>query len=129
MKKTLIILYWVSTVLLSAFLLFAAVGHITMSPEIVANTQRLGFPVALMPFLGVLKILAALTILTGRRGDLTIGAYAGIFFYGLGAVMLHLAGGDALPMAGGGILLTLLSLSSYALWRRTRDRLPSPVFA
>lgn len=128
-SKVSLALYWITTGLLAAFLLFAAFGHITLSPEIVANTQRLGFPTTLMPFLGTLKILAVITILWGRRNDLTIGAYAGVFFYGVGAVALHLTSGDPLPAAGGGIFLTLLALTSYALWRRTRGRVATATSA
>jgi hypothetical protein len=121
-SKGLTIAYWIFTVLLCLLLSFAGVNHILMAPQVIEGVQHLGFPARMMPFLGVLKLLGAVTLLIGRRGDLTVGAYAGLLFYGLGAFVLHATAGDAPAMMVGSILIIAFTLASYFLWRKTRGR-------
>ena len=123
-SKPITITYWAVTILLSALLLFAAVGHLSLSTDIIAMTQHLGFPIGLLPFLGILKILGVVTILLVRRGDVTVGAYAGMLFYGLGAIATHISVGDPASATLGGFLITALSLSSYFLWKRVSQLAP-----
>ena len=73
-----------------------------------------------MPFLGVMKLLAVVVLLIGKCGDITVGAYAGLFFYGLGAFMTHATIGDGAQEIMGSVILMGLTLSSYFLWRKTR---------
>jgi len=128
MKKLSTILYWTTTGLLSAFLLFVAFNHISMSPDMLKGTAALGFPARMMPFLGAMKILGVLAILASYRHDLTVGAYAGVFFYGLGAAALHLTAGETIGQAFPALLVSVLALASYALWRRTRGRKELPAW-
>ena len=84
----------------------------------------MGFPIGLLPFLGGLKILGALTVLFVAREHLKVGAYAGFLFYGLGAMAAHLTCGDPLPAALPALLMVGLTLASYWLWA-TGARSPS----
>ncbi len=128
-ERTLLIIYWIVTGLLCAGLAFAAFGHITLPDEMRQQLESKEgfFPIRLMPFLGVLKLLGIAVLLWGRRSDLTVGAYAGFFFYGLGAVATHLTYGDAFQEAMGGVIITVFVLASYFLWRRTRGRVAARV--
>lgn len=120
-SKPIKITYWTVTILLSALLLMAAVNHLSLSTDVIAMTQHLGFPLGLLPFLGIMKILGVITILFVRRGDVTIGAYAGILFYGLGAMATHISVGDPIATTAGGFIITTFSLASYFLWKRVNQ--------
>lgn len=117
--------YWAATGLLALAMLGSGLGDVLRAAPIVQSMQHLGFPVSLLPFLGALKILGALTILFVRHEHLRVGAYAGFVFYSLGAVAVHLGAGDpvaaALPAAG----FLALTLASYGLWLARRSQLQS----
>ena len=121
-ERTLRIIYWIVTGLLCLGLGFAAFGHITLPNEMRQQLESKAgfFPIRLMPFLGVLKLLGIAVLLWGRRSDLTVGAYAGFFFYGLGALATHLTYGDPLQEGLGAVVIIIFVLASYFLWRRTR---------
>ncbi len=120
--------YWTFTALLCLGLGFAAFNHITLPDEMRAELESKEgfFPTRLMPFLGVLKLLGIAVILWGRRSDVTVGAYAGFIFYGLGAIATHLTYGDSLQEALGGVIVTGVATASYFLWRRTRGNVSVP---
>ena len=121
MKRTRIF-YWLITGLLALAMLGSGAGDILKAAPIVENMQHLGFPLALVPFLGVLKILGALTVLFIAREHLRVGAYAGFLFYSLGAVVIHLGSGDPVAAALPALVLVALTLGSYGLWLATQAR-------
>ena len=64
MKKAKI-LYWIATALMAAFMLMASIPDVIQHPKAVAMITHLGYPVYVVPFIGVLKILAV--IVGGRN--------------------------------------------------------------
>lgn len=107
------ITYWVSTILLSLFLLGSGIGDITLAEQITTGMTKLGIPLYLVPFFGVLKILGALTILLPQLSRLHEGAYAGMLFYAIGAIYVHIASGDLIANTAGSVVMLILVLSSY----------------
>ncbi len=107
------IAYWVVTGLLSVFLLGGAIGDIMLAEQMVTSLAKLGIPAYLLPFFGVMKIMAVIAILTPQLGRLREGAYAGLLFYAIGAIYVHIAGGDPVAQAAGATVLLLLVLASY----------------
>ncbi len=107
------IAYWVSTVLLALLLIGSSVGDLTLSEQIVAGMNRASIPLYLVPFFGVMKLLGLVTILLPQLARLREGAYAGLLFYAIGAVYVHIASGDAIAAAGGAIAMLVLVLVSY----------------
>jgi DoxX-like family len=80
MKKTKTF-YWIITGIFAAFMLFSAVPDIMVIPDAVAMvTTGLGYPKYIIPFLGVAKLLGAVTILIPGFNRLKEWAYAGLFF-------------------------------------------------
>jgi hypothetical protein len=77
MKKTKIF-YWIVTGLFSAFMLFTAIPDIVVVPEAVEFMTHLGYPVYIIPFIGVAKLLGAVVILLPRLDRLKEWAYAGL---------------------------------------------------
>ena len=63
MKKT-NTLYWIFTGLFCALMLFSAIPDIIMVPEAVEMiTNKLGYPLYFLPFIGVMKALGAVALL------------------------------------------------------------------
>lgn len=116
--------YWMATGLLTLAMLGSGVGDVLRAAPLVQSMQHLGFPVSLMPFLGVLKILGVLTVLFVPREHLRVGAYAGFFFYSLGAMAVHLGAGDPVAAALPALVLLVLTLASYGLWLGRRPSQP-----
>lgn len=112
MKK----LYWIFTL---AFLIpLAGTGVLEvlgLGPAgAMENMLRLGYPAYILPYLGGIKILGAIAILSGKSPRFKEWAYAGFVFLLLGAVYSHLSAGDRVPllMPFGFLVLVVLSYRS-----------------
>jgi hypothetical protein len=84
--KKINIFYWVFTGLFAFLMLGSGIPNITSHPMSVQGMHNeLGYPVYFIPFLGVAKVLGALTILIPGFHRLKEWAYAGLFFDLIGA--------------------------------------------
>jgi len=116
MKKSKIF-YWLFTVLLAGLMGLAAVPDILRVPEAQAIFEHLGYPAYLLPFLGVAKLLAVITILVPGFARLKEWAYAGIVIDLTGALYSHLSVGDPLSTWIFPVIGLVLSAGSYAFFR------------
>src|SRR6478736_2168904 len=82
------IIYWVSTIIFSALMIFSAVGGIQpTAPTIQILHDGMGFPIYFIQFISIAKILGSIAILIPRLNrSLKEWAYAGLFFDLTGAV-------------------------------------------
>lgn len=103
MKKT-NMLYWIFTGLFAAFMIFSAV------PDALSNEQaiqfvhdKLGYPVYIIPFIGVAKILGAIALLIPGFPRIKEWAYAGLMIDLVGAAY-------SLSMSGEGMHSALFML-------------------
>jgi hypothetical protein len=79
--KKINIMYWTTTGLFGAFMLFSAIPDIIIVPEAVELvTNKLGYPEYIIPFLGVAKLLGVIAILIPGYPRIKEWAYAGLFF-------------------------------------------------
>lgn len=85
MKKTKLI-YWISTILFSAFMLFTAIPDLLLEKEAVSFMGHLGYPTHFIFFIGLAKILGSIAILIPTFVLIKEWAYAGLFFDLIGAV-------------------------------------------
>lgn len=85
MKKTKII-YWTTTALFAAFMIFTAIPDVMMVPDAVTFMNHLGYPNYFIPFIGVAKILGSIAILIPGFPRIKEWAYAGLAFDLVGAV-------------------------------------------
>jgi hypothetical protein len=115
--KTTRIFYWIATGLLGGQLALTGVADVLGVPQVVQSITRLGYPLYLIPFLGVLKGAGVLTLLAPGLRRLREGAYAGIFFYAAGAAYSHLAFGDPFSQALPGMVMLGLAVASYRCYR------------
>lgn len=85
MKKTNII-YWVSTIIFAALMLFSAIPDAMSSPDAVTFMKGLGYPLYFIPFIGIVKIIGVVAVLLPLPSRLKEWAYAGLAFDLMGAI-------------------------------------------
>lgn len=120
MKKVTII-YWVFTVLFGLLMFVSAVPDLISHPEAVKVIHEdLGYPTYLLPFLGVAKMLGAITILVPGFPRLKEWAYAGLFFDLIGATYSHLAIGAPVSQWAFMVLPFGLGAMSYIFYHKRR---------
>ena len=117
MKTT---LYWISTVVLAAFLVFGGVMEILRAPPVVQAISSLGYPAYLATILGTWKLLGAAAIASPRLPRLKEWAYAGILFDLSGAALSHGMSGD--PAAKVSVPLVLLGIAAVSWALRPASR-------
>ena len=109
-KKTIRIVYWVATALLSLMMLMSA-GMYFFNHSMVSQTfSNLGYPTYIIYPLAIAKLLGIIAILSKKSPTLKEWAYAGFFFDFVLAVAAHISinDGEHLP-AMVAILLLLVS--------------------
>jgi hypothetical protein len=111
-------LYWISTGLMAAFMVMAAIPDVLQVPEARAIFGHLGYPAYLLPFLGTAKILGVAAVLVPRFRWLKEWAYAGLVFDVVGALYSHVMTGDP-PSAWAFPMIALLLVSASYLCHRT----------
>ena len=90
--KTTNIVYWITTVLFGGFMLMTAIPNIMVDADSVnLITTQLHYPVYIIPFLGVAKVLGSLGILIPGFPRIKEWSYAGLFFDLIGATYSAIA--------------------------------------
>ncbi len=113
MKKTRI-LYWVFTVLFTGFMIFSAIPDIMVTDDAVKLVHDfLGYPVYLIAFIGMAKLLGALIILLPVNARLQEWAYAGLMIDLVGATYSIIAMGATFAQWSFMILPAGVGLLSY----------------
>jgi uncharacterized membrane protein YphA (DoxX/SURF4 family) len=102
------LLHWIFTASFCAFMLTSAIPNILSTQEWVDVFNQLGYPVYMLPFIGVAKLLGIIALLVPGFPRVKEWAYAGFFFDLTGAVFSGL-------MAGGFDPLMLFMLIPYGL--------------
>jgi hypothetical protein len=83
--KKINIIYWISTGLILALMLFSAIGSFIPNPEAAQKMAPMGYQPYVFHFLAVAKILGIIAILTPGFPRLKEWAYAGFAFDMIGA--------------------------------------------
>ncbi|MGV3539082.1 MAG: DoxX family protein [Rufibacter sp.] len=112
MKKTKI-LYWVFTGIMALMLGFGSVFNVMSSPESVELFNKLGYPLYILPFLGVAKLLGIFAILVPGFHRVKEWAYAGLIFDLVGAMYSLLSIGEPVSVYLPLLLPILLVALSY----------------
>lgn len=113
MKATKII-YYISTALLTALMLFSAGMYIFNNAEIASEFQHLGYPIYIIYPLAIAKILGLIAIWSNYSKTLKEWAYAGFFYDFILAWSAHYFAGDgAVGFALPAIVILIISYASY----------------
>jgi uncharacterized membrane protein YphA (DoxX/SURF4 family) len=112
------ITYWIFTVLFILPLAGSGIGFLTSRPYAMEGMSHLGYPVYIIRFLGMAKLLGVLAVLAGTFPKIKEWAYAGFVFNLLGAFYSHLSSGDG-PKVFGPVVILSFTLLSYWYWKRS----------
>lgn len=114
--KTTKIIYWSSTVLLSALLLMSAGMYVFNNEEISGMFVAFGYPTYIIYPLAVAKISAVIVLLSQKQSNIKEWAYAALFFEFILAFFAHYMIGDGEQM--GAVMAMALLVVSYIFSRK-----------
>lgn len=124
--KTNKIVYWISTVLFAAFMIFSAVPNIMVDQQSIDLFTSLGYPKYLISFMGWLKLLGAIVILVPGFPRIKEWAYAGLFFDLFGATYSALTVSGFMPPMLFMIVPFTLEALSYIYYHKLLNAPSSP---
>jgi uncharacterized membrane protein len=120
MKKT-NILYWVFTGLLAVLMLFSSFPNIISDQQSVDMINgHLGYPKYIIPFLGVAKLLGAITLLVPGFPRLKEWAYCGFVIDLAGALYSSISVGDPVSLWAPLFIGFALIAASYYFYHKRR---------
>lgn len=130
MKKFRTTIYWIATLWLSLGMMATGISQILeLNGQGGADMMtHLGFPLYLLPLLGILKVLGVVAILLPRLPLVKEWAYAGFALLMLGAIYSHLAAKDPIVETLPGLLLLSLAVVSWYLRPASKRLLQSSNF-
>ena len=111
--KTIKIIYWISTGLLTLMMLMSASMYFFKHSEVSTTFNQLGFPSYVVYPLATAKLLGLIAIWTGISKFLKEWAYAGFFFNFMLAMSAHIVANDG--QFGGALVALVLLLTSYIM--------------
>jgi hypothetical protein len=120
MKKRDKIIYWIATAWLALGMFSTGLVQLLRMKEEVDMMVRLGYPVYFLTIIGVWKMLGVITVLIPKYPLLKEWAYAGFFFSMTGAIVSHIAVGDAVSEIFPPLLLLVLTIVSWYFRPATR---------
>jgi len=78
--KTNNLVYWISTIIFSALMIFSAIGGLQPTQQAIQLIHDgLGYPVYFIQFISIAKLLGVIVILIPGRGRIKDWAYAVVF--------------------------------------------------
>jgi uncharacterized membrane protein YphA (DoxX/SURF4 family) len=110
--KTIKIIYWISTAIVSLMMIFSAYSYLT-NDLIKGAFQHLGFPDYFRVELAIAKLLGALILLIPIKGQLKEWAYAGFTITFISAFIAHTASGEPINNRVGPIIFLVVLAVSY----------------
>ena len=116
--KRINIVYWISTILFAALMLFSAIPDALVTKDAVTFMTSLGYPAYLTPFLGVMKILGVIAILFPGFPRIKEWAYAGLFFDLFGAIYSMIAQFGFNPQMSMMLIWVIAGVVSYIYYHK-----------
>lgn len=89
-------------------------------PQIDATFLRLGYPLYLIPLIGIIKLITVVAILKGTFWRKF--AHAGLVFLFLIAFYSHIRAGDGLALSLPPLFALFLNISSFVFWKKTSSK-------
>lgn len=117
-KKTINIIYWISTGLILAMMLFSAVSAFIENPEGAKMMEAIGYRPYVFHLLAVAKVLGTIAILIPGYPRLKEWAYAGFTFDLVGATYSFYASGFAIKDWAFMVVLLAILACSYIFYHK-----------
>ncbi len=117
-KTTINVIYWISTGLILAMMLFSAASSFMDNPEGAKMMAAIGYRPYVLHFLAVLKVLGVIAILTPGCPRLKEWAYAGFMFDLMGATYSFYASGFAFKDWAFMLILIAVLACSYIFYHK-----------
>lgn len=117
-KKTINVIYWITTGLIMAMMLFSAASSFMETPDGAKMLDAIGYRPYVLHFLAVAKVLGIVAILTSGFPRLTEWAYAGFMFDLIGATYSFYASGFAFKDWVFMLILIAVLACSYIFYRK-----------
>lgn len=112
------VLYWVSTGLLSAMMLFSGYSYFT-DPKAIEGFQHLGFPSYFRVELGIAKIIGAIVLVLPFVPSFVKNfTYAGFAIVFTSAIITHISMGDPTANAVAPLVFLIVLAASYFYYHR-----------
>ena len=117
-KTTINVIYWISTGLIVAMMLFSAASSFMNNPDGAKMLSAIGYRPYVLHLLAIAKVLGVIAILTPGFPRLTEWAYAGFTFDLIGASVSFYASGFAVKDWGFMPVLIALLVCSYIFYHK-----------
>ncbi|HEY4197469.1 MAG TPA: DoxX family protein [Mucilaginibacter sp.] len=112
------ITYWVLNILFCLFHVMDAIGGLSKAKAGVDAMNAMGYPIFLMPFLAVLKLLGVIALLQDKFKTIKEWAFAGFAFTLIGATISHAAINDKVAFIVMPVVFLAVLFSLYYFWRK-----------
>lgn len=122
-QKTINLIYWISTIIFAALMIFSAVGGLQPTQQAIQLMHDgLGYPVYFIQYISIAKLLGCIAILIPGLNRIKEWAYAGLFFDLASAVYSGIAAfGKFDPMMLTMLAWILPGILSYYFWHKKVD--------
>lgn len=107
--------YWIVSALMASFMVMSAIPDVSRSDVAVTAFTHLGYPIYLLPFIGIAKIAGVIAVLLPSYRRVKEWAYAGLVFDLTGALYSHLSVGDPAGVWMFAVIGLILVSGSYLL--------------
>lgn len=116
--KTIKVSYWVLNILFCLFHVMDAGGGLAKAKAGVEAMKGMGYPVYLMGFLAVLKLLGVVALVQNKYKTIKEWAFAGFSFTLIGATVSHIAVHDPLSFIIIPVVFLAILFALYYFWRK-----------
>ena len=120
--KTKTILFWLSTLLFSIWMLANAVAYLT-SPIAKQLCAHFGFPDYFRIELAIAKIIGTIILLIPFKHNLKEWTYAGFFITVISGFIAHICSGDSLVQSASAFIALCILAVSYVTYHQTNKNL------
>ena len=119
--KSIGITYWVLNIIFCLFHVMDAGGGLAKAKAGVDAMNAMGYPIYLMVFLAVLKLLGVAALLQNRYKTVKEWAFAGFSFTLIGATVSHICVNDPALFIVMPVVFLALLFALYYFWRKTEQ--------
>jgi len=116
--KTIRLVYWILNGLFCAFHVMDAIGGLSKAKAGVDAMNQMGYPIYLMTFLSVVKLLGVVALLQDKYKTIKEWAFAGFAFTLAGAAYSHAAIHDIPAFIIMPLVFLAILFALYYFWRK-----------